>query len=531
MTQDPTKNPGTGSSLRRLSPEKGACPSPTQAHPSTPKIVSGLGVTADPPCAATTNPSLPQIQLDDHAYRQAQSCVQCGLCLPACPTYTETGLEADSPRGRIRLMKGLADGRIGASQPVVQHLDLCLDCRACETACPSGVQYHELIEQTRATLPHGLPNAAQPQTLADEIVHAMCFDVMPYAHRLKLAMLPARLLQHLGLWRLLTQSKLSSVLPPGLLKLMGMLPTQGPMWEPPLAKHYPAMPLLGCSEKTGTGSLFRFEKGACPGPAPDNSRNPTVAFFAGCIGSALFGQVNRQTIQLLQHAGCDVVVPSTQQCCGAIHHHAGNTDQAKHFALANIDAFENTHHDYPQSDYIVNNIAGCGAMLKDYAHLLRDDGAYADRALAFTSRVRDISELLVQLELPPPSHPHPPARNNVTYHDACHLAHAQGITNPPRQMLDSIPGLNLIPLPESDMCCGAAGTYSLAQPGMATQLGQRKAQHIQQTGATVCATGNIGCAMQIQYEADRLGINLRVVHPVTLLHESYFGPVNPKNTL
>jgi len=494
-------------------------PTPTPTPTPTPKIVSGLGLIADPSRGTTTQTattrqsSLPVLSLDDHAYRQAQSCVQCGLCLPACPTYTETGLEADSPRGRIRLMKGLADGRIDATGPVVRHLDLCLDCRACETACPSGVRYHFLIEQTRATLPHRSPSGAQDDTLADEIVHAMCFDVMPYARRLKLAMLPARLLQHLGLWRLLTQSKLSTVLPPRLLKMMRMLPTQGPMWEPPLAKHYPAT----------------------PSQAPKSPPKTTVGFFAGCIGSALFSHVNRQTIQLLQHAGCEVLVPTTQQCCGAIHHHSGDIDQAKHFARANIDAYKNADRDCPQPDYIVNNIAGCGAMLKDYANLLRDDPDYAGRARAFADRVRDISELLVQLELPPPTRPHPDAQNNaqnnVTYHDACHLAHAQSITAEPRQMLGWIKGINLIALPESDMCCGAAGTYSLTQPSMAAQLGQRKAQHIQKTGATICATGNVGCAMHIQYEADRLGINLRVVHPVTLLHEAYFGPVNSNNTL
>ena len=489
----------------------------TQADPLTPKLVSGLGSTFDQPRDyATTGRSLPVLSLDNHAYRQAQSCVQCGLCLPACPTYITTGLEVDSPRGRIRLMKGLADGRIDPTEPVIKHLDLCLDCRACETACPSGVQYHSLIEQTRATLPHVSPGAAQAKTLADEIIQAMCFDVMPYAHRLKLAMLPARVLQQLGLWRLLTQSKLSGLLPASLLKMMRMLPPNGPMWEPALGNDYPAMPLQQTPQEETAKS--------------DRPHNTTVAFFAGCIGSALFGQVNRQTIQLLQLAGCDVVVPNTQQCCGAIHHHSGDTEQAKRFARANIDAFENANGECPQPDYIVNNIAGCGAMLKDYAHLLHDDPVYADRAHNFTGRVRDISELWVQLVPPPPKHPHPAVQNTVTYHDACHLAHAQGITTPPRQMLESIPGLNLIPLPESDMCCGAAGTYNLTQPDMAAQLGQRKAQHIQKIGATVCATGNAGCAMQIRYEANRLGMNLRIVHPVTLLHEAYFGTTDQSNS-
>lgn len=446
----------------------------------TPRKVSGLG--SPPPRDSTT---LPVLSLDKRTYSRALDCVHCGLCLPACPTYTENGLEADSPRGRIFLMKGLADGVIDPTDAVVRHLDLCLDCRACETACPSGVVYHELIEETRAKL-----NVLKKPSLLDRFIHTMFYRVFPYPTRLKLAMLVPRLLQKLGLWKPLVAAT-GRLLPLQLAKMQQMLPSHGPLWETRLAQRYPA------------------DRDALV----DGKPRAVVGLLAGCVGSVLFQDVNRQTIRLLQLAGCEVVVPHDQRCCGALHHHGGHIDEAMHFAKANIDAFTAAN-----VDYVVNNAAGCGAMLKDYAHLLRDDANYAQQAEAFVRINRDISELLVELRLKPPTRS---LDRTVTYHDACHLAHAQKVTAPPRQLLEAVPGLKLIPLPESDMCCGAAGTYNLAEPQMARQLAERKLRHIQATGASMCVTGNVGCAMQIQSEADRLGIPLRVVHPVTVLYEAY----------
>jgi len=445
-----------------------------------PRIISGLG--APPP---VRDQSLNVLALDQRTYARALDCVHCGLCLPACPTYTQNGLEADSPRGRIFLIKGLADGIIEPTESVKRHLDLCLDCRACETACPSGVVYHELIEEMRIKL-----MSRKEPTVVDRLVRFMFFRVFPYPTRLKLAMIGPRILQKLRLWGPLMRLA-GKRLPVQLEKMQQMLPGNGPLWEGRLARRYAA------------------NRDACV----DGKPRATVGLLAGCVGSVLFQDVNRQTIRLLQRAGCDVLVPRDQRCCGAVHHHGGEVEAAQQLARDNIDAFAGA-----QVDYIANNAAGCGAMLKDYAHLLRDDERYATRAVNMVKMTRDICELLVELNLAPPTRP---LRRTVTYHDACHLAHAQKVVAPPRRLLTAIPGLKLIPLPESDMCCGAAGTYNLSQPDMARQLAERKLRHIQSTGATTCVTANVGCAMQIESEARRLGMELKVVHPVTLLDEAY----------
>jgi glycolate oxidase iron-sulfur subunit len=443
--------------------------------------VDGLGL--EEPAASPRATGLPVIRLDPRTYDRAVDCVHCGLCLPACPTYTQNGLEGDSPRGRIMLMKGLATGKVEPTESVIRHLDLCLDCRACETACPSGVVYHELIEETRAKLgPLRKPTASQ------RLVEWVFLHIFPKPTLLKFALVPPRLLQKVGLWKPLS-ALAGKVLPAQLEKMQQMLPPRGPVWESNLAERYPA---------TSAG---------------EGAKHPTVALLAGCIGSVLFQDVNRQTVRLLQHAGCDVIVPRNQGCCGAIHHHAGHHHEAVEMAKRNIDALG-------AADFIVTNIAGCGAALRDYAFLLRDEPEYVAKAEAFQAKVRDISELLVQLKLPAPPRP---IERTVTYHDACHLAHGQKVTAPPRELLLSIKGLTLIPLRESEICCGAAGTYNLTEPEMARDLAERKIAHILATGAKTCVTGNVGCAMQIQSEAARIGADLRVVHPVTLLHEAFFG--------
>lgn len=455
----------------------------TSSEPGGRQVISGLSPESD----ATPRGSTPAIKLDAHTYSRALDCVHCGLCLPACPTYTENGLEGDSPRGRIYLMKGLADGKVDATSSVIAHLDLCLDCRACETACPSGVVYHELIEETRAQLSE---NKSRSST--DRFVEYLFLNIFTRPTRLKFALLPARLLQKLRLWSLVKRLG-AKCLPKQLEKMQQMLPSHGPWWESNLRTFYPAQ-------------------------APDNVKRATVGFFAGCIGSVLFQHVNRQTIALLQHAGCDVIVPRSQLCCGAIHHHAGRIPEAQQMAKKTVDAFFKD--ESLAVDFIVNNISGCGAMLKDYEFLFRHEPHILERARTLAARVRDISELLVELNPPRPSRP---IERTVTYHDACHLAHAQKVTGPPRELLGWINGLKVVPLFESDMCCGAAGTYNLTQPDMARSLAERKINHIKSTGAGICVTANVGCAMQIQSEAERIGVNINVVHPITLLHEAYFG--------
>jgi glycolate oxidase iron-sulfur subunit len=399
-------------------------------------------------------------------------------------------------------MLALANGTIDASPSVRHHLDLCLDCRACETACPSSVVYHELIEETRAKLA-----ATEHRSLQDRLLRWVFFHVFPYPTRLKLALLPARMLQKIGIYPLLRRAGLFKLLPSKLRKMEQMLPEKGPLWPSP-------MPERVLARNTGVSRVQTAQHGR----DARVTRRVTVGFFSGCIGSVMFEKVNRQAVELLAAAGAEVLVPPASVCCGAMHHHNGSHEPAAEFARRNIDAF--LPKNGPGVDFIATTIAGCGAMLRDYDVLLRDDPQYAERAKAFSSKVRDVTEVLLDLGLPERKHP---VNETVTYHDACHLAHAQKVTAAPRKLLASIPGLTLVPLVESDMCCGAAGTYNLSQPQMSTALAERKLRHIAATGAPVCATGNVGCAMQIQSEAAARGQSLTVVHPVELLHRSVFG--------
>jgi len=531
-------------------------------------VISGLGSASS--TGSPKKATLDVLDLDRRTYDRALDCVHCGLCLPACPTYTENGLEADSPRGRIWLMKGLADGTVEPTAGVIEHLDLCLDCRACETACPSGVVYHELIEATREKL-LDQPGLAKHRSrgFGQRVVDRVCRHLFPYPVRLKLSLLPARLLQRVGLWGPLTRL-LEPALPKPLRKMQQMLPAGGPLWEKRLDERYPPAPPLdaagrGDTDKAaGADHVFNLntksgrpdgDSGAVGAVEPPASTPPPrtyepqvfgdatspgagaetgfpgartagtaapprmrVGFFSGCVSSVLFQDVNRRAIELLRHCGCEVVVPRSQACCGAITHHMGDADHARGLARQNLDAFADDDGRLPGVDAVVTCVAGCGAMLRDYGHLFHGDSRHEDAA-AFAGKVRDISEVLLELDLRP-THA---VNETVTYHDACHLAHAQKVTAAPRKLLARVPGLKLVDLPESDMCCGAAGTYNLLQPEMAGRLGQRKVRHIVTTAAPVAATGNVGCAMHIQSQADAAGAEVQVVHPVTLLHRATFG--------
>jgi glycolate oxidase iron-sulfur subunit len=350
------------------------------------------------------------------------------------------------------------------------------------------VIYHELIEDAR---PRILRHARSDPD--ERILRWIFLNVLTHPARLKLAMLPARLLQKLGIFRLLQQVGAFRLLPAKFEKLVQMLPEAGPLWSRSL--------------RGGNLSPRLIER-------RERSEHPeSVAFFEGCIGSVIFEQVNRQSIELLSACGAKVSVPEQQACCGAIHHHNGDHHGALERARRNIDAFAD-------AGLIVTNVAGCGAMLREYDLLLRDDPRYADRARQFASRVRDISEALLELGLPEPRRE---LKQTATYHDACHLAHAQHVTSAPRELLARIPGLKLVPLPECDMCCGAAGTYNLQHPEMATRLAERKLDNIAITGAEICVTGNVGCAMHLQSQANAREQTLRVVHPVELLHQAVLG--------
>ena len=416
-------------------------------------------------------------------YGLYQDCVHCGLCTASCPTYVETGDENDSPRGRIYLMRAVADGRLGLSPEVRGHLDLCLDCRACESACPSGVQYGRIIEPFKVAIARATPPAERTSLLQRLILH----HLFPSSGRVKLALAPARLLQRLGILEFAEAAGLTRLLPPTLRRMQAMLPRLGRS----AASLPEVLPPIG----------------------PKRAR---VALFLGCVADAMFPETNAATARILQRNGCEVVIPRAQVCCGAIHYHSGAEEPAVALARKNLAAF-----DPDQFDAIVVNAAGCGAMLKDYGHLLHDAGPEHDQARRFVAKVKDVSEFLVSLGAVPPTHPVP---TTVTYHDACHLCHAQQIRTQPRQLLEMIPGLKLVPLEESELCCGAAGTYNLTQPDMSQRLGRRKADNIVAAGAQTVVTGNIGCILQIARQLKERGSAIKVEHPIDLLDRAYRGP-------
>lgn len=419
-------------------------------------------------------------------YDRFLDCVHCGLCTSACPTYLETGNENDSPRGRIYLMRAVTDGRIELSEKVERHLELCLDCRSCETACPSGVQYGRLIEPFRVELINAKEAAGQ-RTMG-RLERLILYHLFPYPRRLRVALFFARIMQILRMDRLAERW--------GLIKLLPQFPERMQRLLPQLGKRPPRLPEV------------------LPAKGPKRAR---VALFTGCVADAMFPETNAATARVLQENGCEVVVPRGQKCCGAIHYHSGAADPALRFAADNANAFPS------DVDAIIVNVAGCGSMLKDYGHIgdeLDCDRIMQDKLNAFASRVRDVSEFLAELG---PIAPQGEIRIKATYHDACHLAHAQKVVEPPRKLLNLIPGLVLVPLPESNICCGAAGSYNLTEPEMADQLANRKLNNILKTEAEAVITGNAGCALQIQAAIKEAGHSIRVFHPMDLLDLSYRG--------
>lgn len=412
-------------------------------------------------------------------YEYFLDCVHCGLCTASCPTYVELANENDSPRGRIYLMRAVTDGRLELNQEVRRHLELCLDCRACETACPSGVQYGKLIEPFRVAMEESGEGARK----TDDWFHQwILFKLFPDAAKMRQALVPARIAQWFGLDKLLVASGLWKLLPPRLGRLATLLPQLAKTPEP-LPNVLPA-------------------KGR---------RRARVALFTGCVADVMFRETHWATARVLQENGCDVVTPTAQACCGAIHFHGGASEPARELADRNIAGLK-----AEEVDAVIVNVAGCGSMLKDYGHHWHDDRQ--DERAKFAAKVRDVNEFLDELGLLPPPGPLP---LTVTYHDACHLVHAQKVREQPRRLLEKIPGLRLVDLPESEICCGAAGTYNLTEPEMADRLGRRKLRNILSTGARVVATANAGCLLQIMRQAKMDGEVLRVVHPIDLLDLSY----------
>jgi len=405
-------------------------------------------------------------------------CVHCGFCLPACPTYHNWNEEMDSPRGRIYLMKGLVDHKFALNDTVLSHFDRCLGCMACVTACPSGVRYDVLIEEQRAEI-----EAARPRGLWDRLFRAMIFALFPYPARLRAAAFLQLLYVKSGLRWLFRALRLPSLLPARLTQLERLMPD---VTAATLRARLPEMT-----------------------PA-SGARRARVALLAGCVQRVYFPEVNAATIRVLAAEGCEVLVPRTQGCCGALSLHAGRDGEAKELARALIGSFPG------DVDAVVVNAAGCGSHLKDLARLLPGDA----RAAAFAAKVRDVTEFLAAL--PPRATRHPLAVR-AAYHDACHLRHAQRIVEPPRQLLRGIPGLTLVELTDSDLCCGSAGVYNLVEPQSARQIGERKVTNVLAAAPELLVSANPGCTLQIQSILRDRGVSLRAAHPIEVLDASIRG--------
>jgi glycolate oxidase iron-sulfur subunit len=406
-------------------------------------------------------------------------CVHCGFCLPTCPSYILLGNEMDSPRGRIYMMKAGVDGRMPMSGGMVGHFDTCLGCMACETACPSGVRYAPLVEETRAAIEHHHTRA-----LSDRIFRQLLFWLLPYPSRLRLFALPLGFVNALR-----GRTRLLSLLPLKLRNLIELAP------DAKSARVSGAVP-----ERTAAAGTPRLRAG----------------LITGCVQQVFFGHVNDATVRVLAAEGCDVHAPHAQGCCGALALHAGRDADARHFARRLIETFERT-----DVEVVVVNAAGCGSSMKSYGELFRDDPAWAKRAQAFAAKVRDVTEVLAGLGAP--RAPRHRLDMRVAYHDACHLGHAQGVRQQPRDLLTGIPGVTLVPVADSEICCGSAGIFNLVQPEMAAELGRRKSANIADAKPDIVATTNPGCMLQITAAARAAGVSQPIVHVVELLDASIRG--------
>lgn len=459
--------------------------------------------------------SIRHSHLKDLDYSVLQQCMHCGLCLPTCPTYDATKLERNSPRGRIALMRAIADDKLDVTRAFGEEMYFCLGCLACQTACPAGVNYAELFEHARAEVEaQRVLNSPKRNLIRRFTVHWLFMELA----RLQLVGRVIRFYQQLGLQTLLRRSGLMKLLPRRLQELEAMTPAMQPQFSAELIS--PVTPAAG-------------------------TRRYRVGMLIGCAQDLIFSDVNRDTVEVLMANGCEVVTPPEQSCCGSLHAHNGEWSLAQQLARRNIDQFPPE-----QFDAIITNAGGCGSHLKHYAKLLADDSRYAERARLWDAKVKDIHEWLIEIGIRKPTdfrrrrpaesltESHLPtvapriyqrllatsSTNGefiVTYHESCHLTHGQKVVSQPRELLRAIPGLKLVELTEASWCCGSAGIYNLTQPEMAGELLERKLRHIQATGAQTVATANPGCLLQLINGAAQRGLKLRVVHPITLLAESY----------
>jgi glycolate oxidase iron-sulfur subunit len=436
---------------------------------------------------------------------ELHTCIHCGLCLTACPTYRTLKIEPDSPRGRLYLMRGLAEGRIAPSDPLVGHLDRCLDCRACETVCPAGVPYSRLLEATRGQLARRWRTGSPLRLLA----HWVLRSVLPYPNRVSTAVWLMRQSQSGPLAALLAWPPARALMPRFARQGLAMTPALEPARKRALEAVAPRLPKGARMESRADALVFH----------PAGTPKGHVAFHTSCIMPAMFPGQNHESVRLMVLAGVRVTVPRAQTCCGALQAHAGLRRDAKRLAGTNARAFAGEY------DFVVSNSAGCGAALRESGHLVHE-GADATAAAQLSERTRDVAEILAHYNLPAPSAPlrsgtDPAKPLRVTYHDACHLAHAQRVREAPRRLLRSLPGVELVPLPNADWCCGSAGVYNLTHPDMADAQLVGKLDAVASVAPEVVVASNPGCLLHMRRGAKERGMAPRFVHLVELLGEAY----------
>lgn len=410
-----------------------------------------------------------------------QQCIHCGMCLAVCPTYEITKNERSSPRGRIKLIKSVARGEMEITPTFAQEMNFCLDCQACETACPAGVKYGSMVEAARVEV----DNTSYRSGLYKFIKRFLLKTIVGSRKNLKLVSRLLRIYQRSIFRKLIHKSKLLSIISSNLEEIDKLSPT--------------------VSEKFSDDIIPEIT-------IPKGEVKYKTAFLSGCLMNVMFAEVNTDTVDVLQNCSCEVFTPKDQICCGSLQAHNGDFDTAKKLAKHTIDVFDSY-----KFDYIISNSAGCGAFMKEYGHILSDDVQYSQRAKSFSNRVKDISEFLIEENL---ALKMKLFVESITYHDACHLAHTQKITEQPRKILKAIPGVNYEELEEASWCCGSAGIYNIVHYKESMIILERKMENIKKTNAKIVLTGNPGCLAQLRYGAKRFGIDVEVLHPVSLVRKT-----------
>lgn len=436
----------------------------------------------------STKPPLP-MSLSDLDYQVLQQCMHCGMCLPTCPTYDATGLEQNSPRGRISLMRSIADGELGVTKAFADEMYYCLGCLACQTACPAGVDYATMFETARAEIEHTGASGGGQRTFWRWLAVKTIF-MHPWL--LRLVGRALRLYQRSGMVTLVRKSGILRLMPRGLRELEPRTPVIAAKFS-----HQLIQPLESPAE-----------------PSPPRYR---VGLLTGCVQDLVFPDINRDTVDVLLENGCEIITPPSQPCCGSLHAHNGEPELSQKLARQLIDLFNPE-----QMDAIITNAGGCGSHLKHYGKLLAGDPEYADRAHVWDSKCKDIHEWLVEIGItPPPANTSDQSPEKTTYHHSCHLCHGQKVRDQPGKVLSMVDGLESVPLKENEWCCGSAGIYNITQPEQAEKLLQRKISHIGASGASTVATANPGCHLQIQNGLNEKNIPIKVRHPVSILAEAY----------